>query len=100
MNAGQRRADEHNGGRITLYFRLADVECGKAECCGEVVYHSTREFMMHSPISLDLDTLLSFRMFVPLRVPGNPVCETKGTGRVIGERPLPDGTRAYIVRIE
>lgn len=83
-----------------MYFRPAEIEYDKAECRGEIVFHSTREFVMCSPITLEIDSVLSFRMLVPLHVPGNPVCETQGTGRVLGERTLPDGTRAYVVRIE
>jgi hypothetical protein len=100
MDAGQQKAHAHDGSGITLYFRPAQIEYDQAECRCEIVFYSAREFIMHSPAALDFDTMFSFRMLVPLLVAGNPVCETKGTGRVIGERHLPDGTRGYIIRIE
>lgn len=100
MSAGQQKANANEGDRITLYFRPADIDYEKTECRAEVVFHTTREFVIHSPIKLEIDALLSFRMLVPLKVSGSLVCETKGYGRVIGERVLLDGTCAYIVRIE
>jgi hypothetical protein len=100
MNAGQREDNAFEESRITLYFRPVDIEYDKTECRGEVIFHSTREFVMHSPIKLEADSVLAFRMLVPLNVSGNPICETKGTGRVIGERLLPDNTRGYVIRIE
>jgi hypothetical protein len=87
-------------GRVLLHFRPAELDYKTAECRGEVVSLSAWNFVMRSPIRLQTDSLLSLRMFIPIEISGSAFCETRGTGRVVCERRLQDGTPGYLIQIE
>jgi hypothetical protein len=86
--------------RIPLFFKAADAGCDSIEYAGETVTISDHTFVMRSPIPLKLGSVLALRMRVPVDISGSPFRETRGTGRVMCECALKDGTIAYQVAID
>lgn len=84
--------------RIDLLFQPA--EAGGKEYAGETVSISERAFVMRSPVPLKLESLLTLRMRVPVEISGSPFGEMRGSGRVISECRLRDGTIGYQVVLD
>jgi hypothetical protein len=86
--------------RIRLFFRQTDSGRDAQEYQGETVSISDQTFVMRSPIPLQSDSVLGLRMRVPVEISGSPFQEMRGTGRVLCECRLKDGTTAYRVLID
>jgi len=55
---------------------------------------------MRSPQRLRLGSVLSLRLRIPTEISGTPFSASNGTGRVVSEHQLEDGSLGYRVTIE
>jgi hypothetical protein len=91
---------------IRLYFRCEDVGYGKIEFIGDVISISdvfsvcSNTFLMRSPVTLRVGSVLYLRMRDTREASGSPLSDLDCVGEVAYGYPLKDGMMAYRIGLK
>ncbi len=86
--------------RLPLYFRVLEAGDAETEHSAEIVSFGASSLVMRTPTRLKTSTtIVCLRIPIPLEMPGSGSQEMRGTGRVISELKLGDGTLGYLISI-
>jgi len=99
MNSNYARRSSRPTVRMTLHFRCSEVEGEGQEYTAETLNVSTHGFLMKSAQRLSIGNFLFLKLRVPTGISGSPFSQIRGTGRVVHEQQLEDGTVGYGIEI-
>lgn len=85
---------------IPVSFRCLEIGSETFEYATEVISIFNEGFVMSSPRTLRVGTLLVLRLRVPTELPGSPFHEIHCKGCVTSEQRLKDGKLGYKVEIK
>jgi len=100
VNPGDARRSIRPLIRMSLRFRCVEPVAETAEYPAETLNVSTHGFLMKSTKRLPVGSFLHLKLQVPTGVSGSAFSQIQGTGRVVHEQRLKDGSIGYGIEIK